>query len=389
MTKKICILGSTGSIGRQTIDVAKRLGIKVVGLSAYQNVEKLISQAKELNPEILCIGDERYYSILKEQFPDKIIVAGQKGLIELATYENADLIVNALVGISGLVPTVEAIKAGKKVALANKETLVVGGKIIKEMIKNESSTNQDYILIPVDSEHSAIFQCLVGEDKKNVRRIILTASGGPFRGKKLDQLKNVKIEDVLSHPTWSMGKKITVDSATLINKGFEVIEAMFFFDKKSDEIDVVIHPQSIIHSMVEFVDGSIKAQISNPDMHLPIEYSLTYPQRGMSLIEPLDFGKLKQLTFEKPDFDTFFLLKLAYECAEKRESYPVVLNAANEEAVKFFLEGKITFVDIMNYVAKVVEKHKPQQINSIEDILEVDRIARMEFKKLVEGDLVC
>ncbi|WP_271628570.1 1-deoxy-D-xylulose-5-phosphate reductoisomerase [Caldicellulosiruptor sp. DIB 104C] len=387
MTKRICILGSTGSIGRQAVDVAKRLGIKVVGLSAYMNIEMLISQAKDLNPEILCIGDERYYTILKEQFPNKIVVAGQKGLIELATYENADLILNALVGISGLVPTIEAIKAGKKVALANKETLVVGGKIIKQMIKDKSNENQDYILIPVDSEHSAIFQCLIGEDNKNVRRIILTASGGPFRGKKLDQLKNVKIEDVLSHPTWRMGKKITVDSATLINKGFEVIEAMFFFDKKTDEIDVVIHPQSIIHSMVEFVDGSIKAQISNPDMRLPIEYSLTYPKRGICLIEPLDFSKLKQLTFEEPDFETFFLLKLAYECAQKGESYPVVLNAADEEAVKFFLEGKITFVDMMNYVAKVVENHRPQQINSIEDILEVDKIARMELKKIVEGEM--
>ncbi|WP_039764756.1 1-deoxy-D-xylulose-5-phosphate reductoisomerase [Caldicellulosiruptor sp. F32] len=387
MTKKICILGSTGSIGRQAVDVAKRLGIKVVGLSAYQNIGMLISQAKDLNPEILCIGDERYYTILKEQFPNKIIIAGQKGLIELATYENADLILNALVGISGLVPTIEAVKAGKKVALANKETLVVGGKIIKQMIKDKSNENQDYILIPVDSEHSAIFQCLIGEDNKNVKRIILTASGGPFRGKKLDQLKNVKIEDVLSHPTWRMGKKITVDSATLINKGFEVIEAMFFFDKKTDEIDVVIHPQSIIHSMVEFVDGSIKAQISNPDMRLPIEYSLTYPKRGICLIEPLDFSKLKQLTFEEPDFETFFLLKLAYDCAQKGESYPVVLNAADEEAVKFFLEGKITFVDMMNYVAKVVENHRPQQINSIEDILEVDKIARMELKKIVEGEM--
>jgi len=255
------------------------------------------------------------------------------------------------------------------------------------MIKDKSNENQDYILIPVDSEHSAIFQCLVGEDKRDVRRIILTASGGPFRGKKLDQLKNVKIEDVLSHPTWRMGKKITVDSATLINKGFEVIEAMFFFDKKTDEIDVVIHPQSIIHSMVEFVDGSIKAQISNPDMRLSIEYSLTYPKRSICLIEPLDFSKLKQLTFEEPDFETFFLLKLAYDCAQKGESYPVVLNAADEEAVKIFLEGKITFVDMMNYVAKVVENHRPQQINSIEDILEVDKIARMELKKIVEGEM--
>lgn len=386
MAKRICILGSTGSIGCQTVDVAQKLGIKVVGLSAYSNVEVLIKQAKQLNPEILCIVDERYYSILKEQFPDKIVVTGQKGLVDLATYESADLIVNALVGISGLIPTIEAIKAGKKVALANKETLVVGGEIIKKIVKSSLLTNHDFVLIPVDSEHSAIFQCLAGESNKNIKKIILTASGGPFRGKKLDQLKNVRIEDVLSHPTWSMGKKITVDSATLINKGFEVIEAMFFFDREPDEIDVVIHPQSIIHSMVEFVDGSIKAQISNPDMRLPIEYSLTYPERGMCLIEPLDFAKLKQLTFEEPDFETFFLLKLAYECARKKESYPVVLNAANEEAVKFFLEGRITFIDIMNYVAKVVETHKPQQVNSIEDILEVDKMARMEFKKLVEGE---
>ncbi|WAM34590.1 1-deoxy-D-xylulose-5-phosphate reductoisomerase [Caldicellulosiruptor morganii] len=387
MTKRICILGSTGSIGSQTIEVAKMLGIEVVGIAAYKNVDILINQARDLNPEIICIGDERYYSILKQQFPDKIVVAGNKGLEEVATYYNADMIVNALVGISGLVPTIEAIKSGKRVALANKETLVVGGEVIKEMIYTKEKDYQQQVLIPVDSEHSAILQCLVGENKNDVKRIILTASGGPFRGKKLSELKNVKLEDVLSHPTWRMGKKITVDSATLINKGFEVIEAMFFFEKRVDEIDVVIHPQSIIHSMVEFVDGSIKAQISNPDMRLAIEYSLTYPERSRCLIEPLDFSRVKQLTFEEPDFDTFFLLKLAYECAKEGGSYPVVLNAANEEAVKFFLEGKMGFIDIMNYVREIVENHKPQKVTSVEDILEIDRMVRLEFKKLLEGEL--
>ena len=386
MTKKICILGSTGSIGVQTIDVAKKLGIKVVGLSAHKNVDLLIKQARELSPDILCIVDEKYYPLLKENFPDKIVVTGQQGLINIATYPHADLIVNALVGISGLVPTVEAILAGKRVALANKETLVTGGKIIKRIISQKQEKDSLPILIPVDSEHSAIFQCLVGEDKKNVKKIILTASGGPFRGKKFEELQSVKLEDVLMHPTWNMGKKITVDSATLINKGFEVIEAMFFFDKGCDDIEVLIHPQSIVHSMVEFVDGSVKAQLSYPDMCLPIEYALTFPERGKAVAAPLDLAKVKNLTFEEPDFDTFFLLKIAYDCAKEGESYPIVLNAANEEAVKYFLEGKIDFVDIMKYVAKIIEGHRLQKIETVEDILVIDAEARRRFKNLVEGE---
>lgn len=386
MTKKICILGSTGSIGVQTIDVAKKLGIKVVGLSAHKNVDLLIKQARELSPDILCIVDEKYYPLLKENFPDKIVVTGQQGLINIATYPHADLIVNALVGISGLVPTVEAILAGKRVALANKETLVTGGKIIKRIISQKQEKDFLPILIPVDSEHSAIFQCLVGEDKKNVKKIILTASGGPFRGKKFEELQSVKLEDVLMHPTWNMGKKITVDSATLINKGFEVIEAMFFFDKGCDDIEVLIHPQSIVHSMVEFVDGSVKAQLSYPDMRLPIEYALTFPERGKAVAAPLDLAKVKNLTFEEPDFDTFFLLKIAYDCAKEGESYPIVLNAANEEAVKYFLEGKIGFVDIMKYVAKIIEGHRLQKIETVEDILVIDAEARRRLKYLVEGE---
>ncbi|ADQ45775.1 1-deoxy-D-xylulose 5-phosphate reductoisomerase [Caldicellulosiruptor kronotskyensis 2002] len=386
MTKSICILGSTGSIGVQTIDVATKLGIKVVGLSAYKNVALLIEQARELDPDILCIGDEKYYTLLKENFPDKIVVTGQEGLISVATYPAADLIVNALVGISGLVPTVEAILAGKRVALANKETLVTGGKIIKRILSQKQAKDSIPVLIPVDSEHSAIFQCLVGEDKKNIKKIILTASGGPFRGKKLKDLQSVNVEDVLKHPTWNMGRKITVDSATLINKGFEVIEAMFFFDKKCDDIDVVIHPQSIIHSMVEFIDGSVKAQLSYPDMRLPIEYALTFPERGKAVAAPLDLVRVKNLTFEEPDFDTFFLLKIAYECAKKGESYPIVLNAANEEAVKYFLEGKIGFVDIMKYVAKNIESHRGQKVESIQDVLEIDTETRQKFKNLVEGE---
>ena len=386
MTKKICILGSTGSIGVQTIDVAKKLGIKVVGLSAHKNVDLLIKQARELSPDILCIVDEKYYPLLKENFPDKIVVTGQQGLINIATYPHADLIVNALVGISGLVPTVEAILAGKRVALANKETLVTGGKIIKRIISQKQEKDSLPILIPVDSEHSAIFQCLVGEDKKNVKKIILTASGGPFRGKKFEELQSVKLEDVLMHPTWNMGKKITVDSATLINKGFEVIEAMFFFDKGCDDIEVLIHPQSIVHSMVEFVDGSVKAQLSYPDMRLPIEYALTFPERGKAVAAPLDLAKVKNLTFEEPDFDTFFLLKIAYDCAKEGESYPIVLNAANEEAVKYFLEGKIDFVDIMKYVAKIIEVHRVQKVETVEDILVIDAEARRRFKNLVEGE---
>lgn len=376
--KSISILGSTGSIGTQTVEVAKELGIKVMGLAAYKNIEKLISQVKELDPEIICIVDERYYKVLKDLFPNKIVVTGNEGLLEVARYQKSELIVNALVGISGLLPTIEAIKSKKTVAIANKETLVVGGPIIKKLTKEYRST-----LIPVDSEHSAIFQCLLGENKNSISKIILTASGGPFRGKKIDELKNVNVYDVLAHPIWSMGKKITVDSATLINKGFEIIEAMFFFDVDVDKIDVVVHPQSIIHSMVEFSDGSIKAQMSLPDMRLPIEFSLSYPERGKRIINQLSFYKLSQLSFEEPDMKTFKLLKLAYECAKEKESYPVVLNAANEEAVDYFLSEKISFVDIMNYVEAVLNKHEKKQITAIEDIISIDLWAREEFRKIV------
>jgi len=380
MARNLSILGSTGSIGTQTIDVAKKLQMNICGIAAYKNVELLKKQIEELQPKVACIVDDSYYSQLKPYHSRNTkIVAGIDGLLEVASLDEADIVLNALVGISGLLPTIEAIKHKKIIALANKETLVTGGKIIRNYLKEYNTT-----ILPVDSEHSAIFQCLVGENKKDINKIILTASGGPFRGKKYDEIKNAKVNEVLSHPTWSMGKKITVDSATLLNKGFEVIEAMFLFDIAIDKIEVVIHPQSIIHSMIEFIDGSIKAQLSVPDMRLPIEYSLTYPNRGSQIINHLDFTKVNYLTFEKPDLETFILLKLAFECAKKGKSYPIVLNAANEIAVEMFLNGKISFGMLMELVYQMIEEHEPIQINNIEEIIWLDNYIRQEVKQKIE-----
>ncbi|MEZ0537955.1 1-deoxy-D-xylulose-5-phosphate reductoisomerase [Caldicellulosiruptoraceae bacterium PP1] len=371
MKKRVSILGSTGSIGLQTIDVAKKLDIEIIGIAAYSNAELLKKQIDEINPQIACIMDKEKYNLLKDYSKKTKIVTGIEGLIEVATIEAADIVLNSVVGIIGLVPTIEAIKNKKTIALANKEALVTGGKIINKLIK-DFLTN----IIPVDSEHSALFQCLVGEDINNVKRLILTASGGPFRGKKNNEIYNSTVDEVLKHPTWSMGKKITVDSATLINKGFEVIEAMWLFEMNINKIDVIVHPQSIIHSMVEFNDNSIKAQLSNPDMRLPIEYALTYPERQKSVIEQLDFAKVSSLTFERPDIETFKLLKLSYQCAEKGEGYPIVLNGANEVAVQQFLEGKIKFGMIADVIESALNDYQGNKIENIEDILIVDNWAR-------------
>ncbi|MDR2590170.1 MAG: 1-deoxy-D-xylulose-5-phosphate reductoisomerase [Oscillospiraceae bacterium] len=325
----ITILGSTGSIGRQTLEVAKHLGYKIKALTAYNNAELLEQQVQQFKPERFVLGSD----------PN-----GQNEITDIAKNSGADIIVTAISGIAGLEPTLAAMQTGKRVALANKEPLVCAGDIVIKTAKKF-----DTEIIPVDSEHSAIFQC-INNSRSQVKKIILTASGGPFRGYSKEQLSKVTPEDALYHPNWNMGKKITIDSATLMNKGLEFIEAMYLFDISPEQIEVVIHPESIIHSMVEFVDGSTIAQLSNPDMRMPIQYALTYPNRLPGLTKPLDLTALGKLTFEKPNLDLFPCLRLAIEAAKKGTKFCAILNQANEEAVALFLEGKISFTEISEYI---------------------------------------
>jgi 1-deoxy-D-xylulose-5-phosphate reductoisomerase len=335
----------------------------------------LEAQIREFEPDLVCVFQETKAKQLKDNIKDLSIkvVTGMEGLVECATKQDADTIVTALVGMIGILPTIEAIKAGKNIALANKETLVTAGHIILPLIKEKKVS-----LLPVDSEHCAIFQALNGEDKKKVHKIILTASGGPFRGKKLSDLANIAPKDALKHPNWSMGQKITIDSATMVNKGLEVMEAAWLFDVNMDEImdkiQVVVHPQSIIHSMVEYVDGSVIAQLGVPDMKLPIQYALLYPTRmPLSQGERLDFTKLKQLTFEEPDMDTFFGLRLAYEAGHTGGSMPTVYNAANEWAVATFLQGRIDFLAIPTLIKEAMKQHKMIANPSLNEILNTEQ----------------
>lgn len=373
MSKLISILGSTGSVGIQTLDVVRNLGYKVVGLTANSNVELLEEQVMEFNPRIVAVGEEVLTRDVRKRFESfgVEIYGGQEGLIKVATADEAEMVVASIVGIAGLVPVFEAIKKGKDIALANKEVLVAAGNIIMA----EARKRQVKIL-PVDSEHSAIFQCLLGNKNKEVSRIILTASGGPFRGKKASELENVSVEDALAHPNWKMGSKITIDSATLMNKGLEVIEARWLFDVEPDRIDIVIHPQSIIHSMVEYIDGSVIAQLGNPDMRLPIQYALSYPFRKYNNYERLDLLKYCKLTFEKPDYSTFSCLGLAYEALEKGGTMPAVMNGANEEAVYMFLNKKIKFGDIPRIIKRVMDSHNVNIMPDLNDIIEIDSWAR-------------
>jgi len=348
MTKAISILGSTGSIGRQTLEVAEFLNIKVIALSADKNIELLEKQIRKFTPELVAVYDEAAADILKSRIRDinARIIQGMDGLIEVAKISGADVVVTAIAGQAGLQPTLAALETGKRVALANKEPLVCAGELVMRTAKKHGAE-----IIPVDSEHSAIFQCLpVPVNHANIRRLILTASGGPFRGKTRKELENITPEQALSHPNWNMGKKITIDSATLMNKGLELIEAMHLFGMTPDQIDVIIHPESTIHSMVEFNDGSLIAQLSNPDMRQPIQYALTYPTRLPSLTKPLDLIQLSKLTFEKPDTDTFPCLRLAYEAARSGEKACAALNKANEEAVDLFLNRKIAFNEISKFI---------------------------------------
>lgn len=373
--KQIAILGSTGSIGTQTLDVVRQHpdAFSVYALSAHRSIDLLIKQALEFNPAVVCIADETYYRPLCEALSDLPIrvLAGEKALAEMVTMPAIDVVVAAMVGYAGLRPTIEAIKAKKTIALANKETLVVAGEIIDRLAKRYKVD-----ILPVDSEHSAIFQSLVGEDMISVEKLLLTASGGPFRNFTLEQMQYVTAAEALCHPNWEMGAKITIDSASMMNKGFEVIEARWLFDIPVDKIQVLVHPQSVVHSAVQFVDGSVKAQLGTPDMRMPIQYALTYPERWMSDVARLDLFATQSLTFEEPDLKRFPNLALAYEAMNKGGNMPCVLNAANEVVNLAFREGKCGFMQMSDVIAKTMEKTMFITEPTYEDYVQTDKEAR-------------
>lgn len=376
--KNIVILGSTGSIGKTALDVIRQFPekFKVLGLTVKSNVSLLKEQIKEFKPDYVAVYDKKACEDLKNEIKSTEILCGQEGVCEIAKLPEAEIILSAIVGADGLFPTFEAVKAGKTVALANKESLVMAG----QLIKNQAETTGAKI-IPVDSEHSAIFQCINTCNKPYIKKISLTASGGPFRGKKLHEIENVAPEQALNHPRWKMGKRITIDSATLMNKGFEVIEAHFLFDLPVEKIGVLIHPQSIVHCFVEFIDGTYLAQMSNPDMKAPIALALSLPERLPDVVKPIDWSTMNQLNFELPDTDAFPCLNLAYEAAKLRGSMPAVLNAADEIAVEAFLSGKLKFNEIYKVIKKTMDAHKVIAVDSIEEVIEVDSWAR---KKALE-----
>lgn len=365
--KNVSILGSTGSIGTQTLDVIRRnKDINVVALAAGTRVSELAAQVREFRPELVCVGSEELVPQIKQLLADVDvrIVCGNEGLIEAAVIGSADIVVTAVVGMMGIVPTIKAIQAHKDIALANKETLVCAGHIIMKLAK-ECGVN----IYPVDSEHSAIFQCLNGENHGEISKILLTASGGPFRGRKRAELENVQLEDALKHPNWSMGRKITIDSSTMVNKGLEVMEAQWLFGVPADKVQVVVQPQSIIHSMVEFKDGAVMAQLGSPDMRLPIQYALYYPERKELNTDRLDFHELSGITFEKPDMETFRGLKLAYEAADRGGNIPTAYNAANEVAVARFLDRQIRYLDIPDIIEYAMKEVDYIENPTVEEIL--------------------
>ena len=370
--KKIAILGSTGSIGAQTLDVVREHSdeLHVVALAAGSNKERLKEQIKEFHPKLVSLSDEKKAQELKEELAGEQVevVCGMEGLIEVAGADSADVVVTAVVGMMGILPTMEAIKKGKDIALANKETLVTAGHLIIPMAKEYGVS-----ILPVDSEHSAIFQSLQGEPKAALDKILLTASGGPFRGKSAEFLETVTLEDALNHPNWSMGPKITIDSSTMVNKGLEVMEAKWLFGVDYSQIEVVIQPQSIIHSMVQYVDGAIIAQLGTPDMRVPIEYALFYPERRSLSGDRLDFSKLSQITFEKTDYKVFRGLSLAIEAGKTGGTMPTVFNAANERAVAKFLKGEIKYTDIVRSIEKCMDAHKVSAHPDLEEILATEQ----------------
>ena len=369
--KKIAILGSTGSIGTQTLEIVRTNGdLEVTALAAGNNIDLLEQQIREFRPKLAAVWKEERAAELKSRVRDMDIeiVSGMDGLLSVAAVPESEILVTAIVGMIGILPTIEAIKAGKDIALANKETLVTAGHIIMPLAKE-----RDVSILPVDSEHSAIFQSLQGGQRKALHKILLTASGGPFRGKKREELKNIQVEDALKHPNWEMGRKITIDSSTMVNKGLEVIEAKWLFGVTVDQIQVVVQPQSIIHSMVEYEDGAVIAQLGTPDMKLPIQYALYYPERRYLPGDRLDFAALQQITFEKPDMETFYGLKLAYEAGRRGGSLPTVLNAANERAVAMFLDRKIGYLQIPEIIQACMENHKNIENPTVEEILKTEQ----------------
>lgn len=369
--KTIAILGSTGSIGTQTLEVVREnKDIQVAALAVGKNIKKAEEQIREFHPRLAAVWEERDAAQLRLATADLEvkIVSGMEGLIEVATIAEAEILVTAIVGMIGIVPTIQAIRAGKDIALANKETLVTAGHIIMPLAKEMGVR-----ILPVDSEHSAIFQSLNGENPDRIEKILLTASGGPFRGRKREELKEIQVEDALKHPNWAMGQKITIDSATLVNKGLEVMEAKWLFGVDLDRIQVIVQPQSIIHSMVEFVDGAIIAELGTPDMKLPIQYALYYPDRRFLGGQRLDFGKLGKITFEDPDMETFLGLKYAFDASRAGGSMPTVYNAANERAVAKFLERRIRFLDIYEIIDHCMQNHKVIENPTVEQILETEQ----------------
>ena len=368
--KTIAILGSTGSIGTQTLEVVRENGdIRVLGIAAGENIALLEEQIREFHPKKAAVWSEEKAKELrmKTADTDTKIVSGMEGLIEIAVMEDTEILVTAIVGMIGIRPTIEAIKAGKDIALANKETLVTAGHLIMPLAERK-----EVRILPVDSEHSAIFQSLQGNDKSSVKKILLTASGGPFRGRKQEELLEIRVEDALKHPNWTMGAKITIDSSTMVNKGLEVIEAKWLFGVDVDDVQVVVQPQSIIHSMVEYKDGAILAQLGTPDMKLPIQYALYYPERRYLPGERLDFWSIGKLDFEKPDMDTFYGLRLAYSAGRQGGTLPTVFNAANELAVSMFLKGEVKYLEISEIIEDCMSAHKNIKEPSLEEILETE-----------------
>lgn len=372
--KNIAVLGSTGSIGTQTLDVVRSHPelFRVRVLAANSNDELLEAQIREFCPDLAVLADESAWKRLSARYSGPVKLAGgRQAFIDAAAVDGVDTVVTAMMGFAGLEPTMKALNAGKNIALANKETLVVAGELVMKRARE-----QRVAILPVDSEHCALFQCLQGEKKDTVEKLLLTCSGGPFRGKSREELAGATVAQVLDHPTWTMGKKITVDSATLVNKGLEVIEAKWLYDVRYDQIQVVVHPQSIVHSMVQFRDGAVMAQLGSTDMRLPIQYALTYPERTVSGFERLDFWKMKSLTFEKPDTDTFRGLAFAYEAGQMGGSMPCVFNAANEVAVGAFLQGKIRFLDIYDIIEETMMKTECVLSPTLDELFEEDSRAR-------------
>ncbi len=380
MKKKITILGSTGSIGTQTMEIVRQNPeLEIIAISAGKNIDILESQMREFHPKFVAVWEEHAAKELRIRTSDLNIpiLSGMDGLIEIVTLEEVEVVVTAIVGMIGIRPTIAAIEHGKTIALANKETLVTAGHIIMPLAREKGVS-----IFPVDSEHSAIFQSMNGENKDRIHKLILTASGGPFRGKTLDELQSVQLEDALKHPNWSMGQKITIDSATLVNKGLEVIEAKWLFDVTLDQIEVVVHPQSIIHSMVEYVDGGIMAELGMPDMKLPIQYALFYPDRKPMACKYVNFFELGNITFEKPDLKTFRGLQLAYDASTIGGSMPTVYNAANEKAVSMFLKREISFLQITDMIESCMQQHTVVHNPKVEEIFEIEQGTYSQIKKM-------